>query len=95
MLIDSPANAAVQSPKMVTFRSPKMDQKSMPPVYRGGFEKNTRRKSFTRKFGFPVKAKLYTVADLQSATNSFSEANLLGEGSLGSVYKAELPDGQV
>jgi serine/threonine protein kinase len=35
------------------------------------------------------------VAELQSATNSFSEENLLGEGSLGSVYKAEFPDGQV
>lgn len=42
-----------------------------------------------------MKAKVYTIAELQSATNSFSEPNLLGEGSLGSVYKAEFPDGQV
>lgn len=43
----------------------------------------------------PARTKLYTVAELQSATNSFSEENLLGEGSLGSVYRAEFPDGQV
>ncbi|KAE8725796.1 DRT111 protein [Hibiscus syriacus] len=36
----------------------------------------------------------YTVAELQLATNSFSEENLLGEGTVGPVYKAELPDGQ-
>lgn len=35
------------------------------------------------------------MADLQLATNSFSEHKLLGEGSLGSVYKAEFLDGQV
>ncbi|KAE8689990.1 DRT111 protein [Hibiscus syriacus] len=34
------------------------------------------------------------VAELQLATNSFSEENLLGEGSLGPVYRAEFPDGQ-
>ncbi|KAF9597242.1 hypothetical protein IFM89_016383 [Coptis chinensis] len=32
---------------------------------------------------------------LQSATNSFSEDHLLGEGSLGSVFKAGFPDGQI
>lgn len=40
-------------------------------------------------------SKVYTVAELQLATNSFSEENHLGEGSLGPVYKAEFPDGQV
>ncbi|XP_042513258.1 protein STRUBBELIG-RECEPTOR FAMILY 2 isoform X2 [Macadamia integrifolia] len=40
-------------------------------------------------------AKRYTLADIQSATNSFHEENILGEGSLGSVYKAEFPDGQI
>ncbi|CAH9116544.1 unnamed protein product, partial [Cuscuta europaea] len=37
---------------------------------------------------------LYSVADLQQYTNSFSEDNVIGEGTLGKVFKAELPDGR-
>jgi hypothetical protein len=37
----------------------------------------------------------YTVAALQVATNSFSQDSLLGEGSLGRVYKAEFSNGKV
>ncbi|XP_020539954.1 protein STRUBBELIG-RECEPTOR FAMILY 2 isoform X2 [Jatropha curcas] len=50
---------------------------------------------FAEKFKAPESAKIYTVAELQSATSSFSEENILGEGSLGCVYKAEFPDGQI
>lgn len=38
--------------------------------------------------------KLFTIATLQQYTSSFSEENLLGKGTFGSVYKAELPDGK-
>ncbi|CAH9126804.1 unnamed protein product [Cuscuta epithymum] len=37
----------------------------------------------------------YSVADLQQYTNSFSEDNVIGEGTLGKVFKAELPDGRL
>ena len=37
----------------------------------------------------------YTVASLQVATNSFCQDSLLGEGSLGRVYKADFPNGKV
>ncbi|CAN6453447.1 unnamed protein product [Victoria cruziana] len=37
----------------------------------------------------------YTVSDLQQFTDSFGQENLIGEGSLGSVYLAELPDGKM
>ncbi|XP_071721705.1 protein STRUBBELIG-RECEPTOR FAMILY 2-like [Rutidosis leptorrhynchoides] len=60
-------------------------------------EKKSRR-SFSgpsRKSKAPVSAKVYTVAELQLATNSFSEEHLIGEGSFGPVYKAEFPDGQI
>jgi serine/threonine protein kinase len=67
----------------------------VPPVYHARIEKKSRRRSFSKRCRLPARTKLYTVAELQSATNSFSEENLLGEGSLGSVYKAEFPDGQV
>ncbi|KAL0555182.1 hypothetical protein IC582_009121 [Cucumis melo] len=52
-------------------------------------------RSFSERTSFPGKTKAYTVAELESATNMYSEENLLGEGSLGSVYKAEFPDGQI
>ncbi|XWS15538.1 hypothetical protein CRYUN_Cryun34aG0008600 [Craigia yunnanensis] len=42
----------------------------------------------------PITATSYTVASLQTATNSFSQEYLIGEGSLGRVYKAELPNGK-
>lgn len=38
---------------------------------------------------------VFTIALLQQYTNSFSEENFIGEGLLGSVYRAELPDGKV
>ncbi|KAG0581261.1 hypothetical protein M758_4G241900 [Ceratodon purpureus] len=37
----------------------------------------------------------FSVADLQAATNSFSQENLIGEGSMGRVYRAEFANGQV
>ncbi|XP_019418905.1 PREDICTED: protein STRUBBELIG-RECEPTOR FAMILY 3-like isoform X2 [Lupinus angustifolius] len=37
----------------------------------------------------------YTVALLQQYTNSFSQENYIGEGTLGPVYRAELPDGKL
>ncbi|KAK6133234.1 hypothetical protein DH2020_032995 [Rehmannia glutinosa] len=43
----------------------------------------------------PITATSYTVAALQTATNSFSQENLVGEGSLGRVYKAEFPNGKI
>ncbi|KAE7995608.1 hypothetical protein FH972_000384 [Carpinus fangiana] len=39
--------------------------------------------------------KLFTVAMLQQYTNSFSQENFVGEGMLGRVYRAELPDGKL
>ncbi|RWW68573.1 hypothetical protein BHE74_00023891 [Ensete ventricosum] len=43
----------------------------------------------------PIKAAIYSVADLQIATDSFSIDNLVGEGSFGRVYKAQFSDGKV
>ena len=42
-----------------------------------------------------IKATVYSVADLQIATESFSIDNLIGEGSSGHVYKAQFIDGKV
>ncbi|XP_059439466.1 protein STRUBBELIG-RECEPTOR FAMILY 8 [Corylus avellana] len=43
----------------------------------------------------PITATSYTVASLQTATNSFSQEFLIGEGSLGRVYKAEFSNGKI
>ncbi|PHT76585.1 Protein STRUBBELIG-RECEPTOR FAMILY 3 [Capsicum annuum] len=39
--------------------------------------------------------KSYTIASLQQYTNSFSQDNLIGSGMLGTVYRAELPNGKL
>ncbi|GAB2301154.1 hypothetical protein Dimus_035187 [Dionaea muscipula] len=43
----------------------------------------------------PELPKSFTVASLQEYTHSFSQENLVGEGILGSIYRAELPDGML
>ncbi|KAK8930927.1 Protein STRUBBELIG-RECEPTOR FAMILY 6 [Platanthera zijinensis] len=43
----------------------------------------------------PIKTLVYSVADLQVATGSFSIDNLIGEGSIGRVYRAHGNDGKV
>ncbi|KAL6867239.1 hypothetical protein ACP4OV_015263 [Aristida adscensionis] len=43
----------------------------------------------------PIKATVYSVADLQMATDSFSFDNLVGEGIFGRVYRAQFNDGKV
>ncbi|KAL6567420.1 hypothetical protein OROGR_001088 [Orobanche gracilis] len=40
-------------------------------------------------------SEFFTIASLQQYTDSFSEENLIGKGTLGSVYRAQLPDGKV
>ncbi|KAJ4951785.1 hypothetical protein NE237_028617 [Protea cynaroides] len=42
----------------------------------------------------PVSATMYSIADLQMATGSFSVENLIGEGSIGRVYRAQFDNGK-
>ena len=42
-----------------------------------------------------MKATVYSVADLQMATDSFSFDNLVGEGTFGRVYRAQFNGGKV
>ncbi|XVF75873.1 hypothetical protein PTKIN_Ptkin13bG0221900 [Pterospermum kingtungense] len=94
--VDCSTTAQAASPPFFNFSSPlHLATRHNPPHHLTSTEKTSRRKSLTRKPKFAMNAKEYTLAELQSATNSFSEENLLGEASLGSVHKAEFPDGQV
>ncbi|PIA43963.1 hypothetical protein AQUCO_01800193v1 [Aquilegia coerulea] len=42
-----------------------------------------------------IRAIPYTLTDLQAATGNFATGRLLGEGSIGRVYRAKYPDGKV
>ncbi|OIW06036.1 hypothetical protein TanjilG_11723 [Lupinus angustifolius] len=63
-----------------------------PTTFRRGANVNPPRKSSDPISTF---AKSFTIASLQQYTNSFSQENLIGGGMLGSVYRAELPDGKL
>lgn len=84
---DNPQMKRVQPPQV-----PQLRHLPSPPVR---IDKSARRKSFSATCQYPSFAKLFSAAELQLATNNFSEENLLGEGPIGSVYRAKLPDGQV
>ncbi|XP_047164414.1 protein STRUBBELIG-RECEPTOR FAMILY 3-like isoform X1 [Vigna umbellata] len=58
-------------------------------INRAIFGEETKRQIVTNSI------KVYTVASLQQYTNSFSLENYIGEGMLGPVYRAELPDGKL
>ncbi|KAK8279998.1 hypothetical protein V6Z11_D09G146500 [Gossypium hirsutum] len=93
--IDLSTAAQTASPPFLEISSPfNLVPRRNPPVLLTNTEKTSRRKSFAGENKFAMNSKVYTVAELQLATNSFSEENHLGEGSLGPVYKAEFPNGQ-
>ncbi|KAL6523225.1 hypothetical protein OROGR_016828 [Orobanche gracilis] len=92
--VDFTSMSVHDSPHMSAFSSsPTITPSLLPPV-RTKTLKVSRRKSSSKSKTI-ISAKAYTVAELQIATNNFSEENLIGEGSLGSVYRAEFPDGTI
>ncbi|KEH39082.1 strubbelig receptor family protein [Medicago truncatula] len=62
-----------------------------PTTFPGGSNINPSKSSLVP----PTFAKSFTIAALQQYTNSFSQDNLIGLGMLGSVYRAELPNGKI
>lgn len=93
---DGYSTAPVGSPHILPLSSPDIggSLNHACPTRHARTERGCSR-SFSKRSWFPEKTKTYTVTELESATNKYSEENLLGEGSLGSVYKAEFPDGQI
>ncbi|GLT96151.1 hypothetical protein SLE2022_137960 [Rubroshorea leprosula] len=94
---DFPSTAAEETPHFSSISpSPVLGMRNVSPAHLTGMDKMSKRgKNFAKQHSLTRIANAYTLAELQLATNSFSGENLLGEGSLGSVYKAELPDGYV
>ncbi|KAJ8549774.1 hypothetical protein K7X08_033481 [Anisodus acutangulus] len=66
-----------------------------PPTEKVTVEMIEGKNGSVRRVKSPITASSYTVAALQTATNSFSQENLIGEGSLGRVYRAEFPNGKI
>ncbi|XAR70019.1 Non-specific serine/threonine protein kinase [Bertholletia excelsa] len=83
-----------ESPQISSIGSPSIVISRHLPQTRARMREMPKR-SFSKRLRIPINVKVYTIAELESATNGFSEGNLVGEGSLGSVYKAEFPDGQI
>ncbi|CAN6893419.1 unnamed protein product [Brassica oleracea var. botrytis] len=97
-------NKSMQTPPVVETKkldtSLSMNLRPPPSERHKSFdeEDSTPRKPFVAKkhaVVVPSNVNVYTVADLQIATNSFSVDNLLGEGTFGRVYKAQFDDGKV
>ncbi len=67
-----------------------------PPSFKGIISENgTCRPSPGKSPKMDIAATAFSVADLQAATNSFAQENLIGEGSLSRVYRGDFPNGQV
>ncbi|KAJ7946334.1 Strubbelig-receptor family protein [Quillaja saponaria] len=66
-----------------------------PPAENLMVERVNAKSGSVKRMNSPITATSYTVASLQSATNSFSQEFIIGEGSLGRVYKSEFPNGKV
>lgn len=71
------------------------DLKPRPPAENLTTERVPVKSGSVKQMKSPITSTPYTVASLQSATNSFSQEFIIGEGSLGRVYRAEFPNGKV
>ncbi|XAR49819.1 Non-specific protein-tyrosine kinase [Bertholletia excelsa] len=80
---DPPASLNLRPPPLERHKSFDEDDFSKKPV--------VTKKAYTT----PINAISYSIADLQMATDSFSVENLVGEGSIGRVYRAQFDDGKV
>nr|XP_043619276.1 protein STRUBBELIG-RECEPTOR FAMILY 8 [Erigeron canadensis] len=85
-------NAEMQEQRVKPTVSSIVDLK-LPPTENSTFERG--KSASTKRVKSPITTSSYTVATLQTATNSFSQDNIIGEGSLGRVYKADFPNGKI
>ncbi|ONK78863.1 uncharacterized protein A4U43_C01F350 [Asparagus officinalis] len=75
--------------------SPPMDLKPPPPGPHESLNENEFSVKLNKHSIGHAHAITYSLIDLRAATGSFSSSRLLGEGSIGSVYKAKYADGKV
>lgn len=89
----APSTKAFETPAMINLRPPPVDR------HKSFDEDDVTAKPIVvppkKVITAPINAKSFSVADLQIATESFNAENLIGEGSIGRVYRAQLDDGKV
>lgn len=94
LLIESKSTPIYTEPEstILTLQPPApLIVKPPPPVVEKGYKQPPKK---IKKI--LANSTMYSVADLQVATNSFNaDENLIGEGSLGRVYRAEFSNGKV
>ncbi|KAI7746806.1 hypothetical protein M8C21_007713 [Ambrosia artemisiifolia] len=90
-VIPEKVNAEMQEQRVIPTASV-VDLKT-PPNENSTYENG--KSGSMKRVKSPITTSSYTVATLQTATNSFSQDNIIGEGSLGRVYKADFPNGKM
>ncbi|KAL8458815.1 hypothetical protein ACS0TY_036352 [Phlomoides rotata] len=89
----APSAKAFETPAMINLRPPPADR------HKSFDEDDVTAKPIVvppkKVITAPINARSFSVADLQIATESFNAENLIGEGSIGRVYRAQLDDGKV
>ncbi|TKY62553.1 STRUBBELIG-RECEPTOR FAMILY 2 [Spatholobus suberectus] len=89
------STALDESPQIPPFNSASfLSPVGLPSLNHSNTAEPSRRSS-SKRGRSTGRTKIYTVAELQLATNCFNLGNLLGEGSLGPVYRAKFPDGKI
>ncbi|GAB4831274.1 hypothetical protein Ancab_005287 [Ancistrocladus abbreviatus] len=91
--IDMRGTNAISSQKMPSHRDLIAEKVNIKPIMPASERSTTIHPPL--KLNSSSSAKAFTVALLQQYTNSFSQENHIGEGILGTVYRAELPDGKL
>ncbi|MED6130409.1 hypothetical protein PIB30_116875 [Stylosanthes scabra] len=87
--------ALEESPRIPLFHAASlMGPMGLPRLHQSNIDEASRR-SFSRRSKSTGRTQVYTVSELQFATNGFNECNILGEGSLGTVYRAKFPGGKI
>nr|GFC28814.1 protein STRUBBELIG-receptor family 8 [Tanacetum cinerariifolium] len=84
-------NAEMQEQRVIPTAS--IVDLKVPPIETSTFERG--KSGSTKRVKSPITTSSYTVATLQTATNSFSQDNIIGEGSLGRVYRAYFRNAKV
>nr|GEX79469.1 protein STRUBBELIG-receptor family 8 [Tanacetum cinerariifolium] len=84
-------NAKMQEQRVIPTAS--IVDLKLPPTENSTFERG--KSGSTKRVKSPITTSSYTVATLQTATNSFSQDNIIGEGSLGRVYRAVFPNAKI
>ncbi|KAG6754619.1 hypothetical protein POTOM_040411 [Populus tomentosa] len=88
-----PSGAEMQEPRVKNMAA--VTDLKPPPAEKLVVERLLGNSGSIKRMKSPITATSYTVASLQTATNSFSQEFIIGEGSLGRVYRGDFPHGKI